>query len=181
MDTSHNSHPFGSRNQLSSSHITTSLIVLFWLIALAAFGQSAKSRFAGTEFSINGFRNPSIGVEYRRNQFSLHAGYYATILPTGINETGGEKDETNGFFRTGLTYWMLPFGKREGTPSSGYVSASWVIHTHETPAFSQGAILETGARIFIWKGLNARLGVAALFRSGKTYINPTPGLSWSFN
>ena len=47
--------------------------VFFTLFALllssVAFSQS---RFSNNEISINGFRNPSIGVEYRHKQISVH-------------------------------------------------------------------------------------------------------------
>jgi len=41
-------------------------------------------------------------------------------------------------------------------------------------------MLEGGLKIFLWEGLNVRLGVAALFSPDhKLKINPTPGISYS--
>jgi len=37
---------------------------------------NAQSRFEGKELSINGFRNPSVGAEFRIKHMSVHAGYF---------------------------------------------------------------------------------------------------------
>jgi len=43
------------------------------------------------------------------------------------------------------------------------------------------AIAEVGIRVAVWKGLDLRLGVAALVAPGeKVRVNPTPGIGWSF-
>ncbi|MDX2062390.1 MAG: hypothetical protein SFY70_04970 [Bacteroidia bacterium] len=166
----------GTVTPLAKTPVRWRGIVVCAALAAGAITQvHAQSRFEGHDLSINGFRNPSIGLEYRRGQVSGHVGYYSTILPTGVGDT----DETNGYLRTGATVWFLPFGKLVPTPSSAYASASWLVSTHETPSFAPGLLLETGLRFFVWRGLNARIGVAALMRPGKTYINPTPGISWT--
>jgi len=74
----------------------------------------AQSRFSRQEFSINGFRNPSIGLEFRHRAVSFHAGYYPTNFESGVTTT---------FVKVGTTLWFLPVGKREN-PSSFYASVS---------------------------------------------------------
>lgn len=131
----------------------------------------AQSRFSKHELSINGFRNPSIGLEYRYQQLSIHAGYYITALEAGV---------TTKFLKTGLTAWFLPIGKKEN-PSSFYAGASYLrglnLEYEEQNAFA----VEAGFRWMIWKGLNFRIGAIALMSKGHDMkINPTPGLSYSF-
>ncbi len=63
----------------------------------------AKNRFSTGEISINGFRAPSIGLEFRYGLVSVHAGYYLTAF-SGV---------TTNFIKTGFTAWFLPVGKRQ--------------------------------------------------------------------
>jgi hypothetical protein len=44
----------------------------------------SQGNFSKEELSFNGFRNPSIGLEYRKNQFSIHGGYYVTNFEENI-------------------------------------------------------------------------------------------------
>ena len=83
------------------------LTALFLLIIFSAIAHS-QSRFSKHELSINAFRNPSIGIEYRYKHVSVHAGYYPTNFESGV---------TTEFVRTGLTYWFLPVGQKKN-PSS---------------------------------------------------------------
>ena len=89
------------------------LIILFAL--LAASSANAQSRLSKSEISINGFRCPSIGAEYRYRPVSIHAGYYLTAF----------SGETNNFVKIGLTGWFLPIGKREN-PSSFFAGVSYL-------------------------------------------------------
>src|SRR5215210_3496775 len=91
------------------------LTVLLLIIAISSSNAYSQSKFPKHEISINGFRNPSIGAEYRYRHLSVHAGYYPTNFESGI---------TTEFIRTGLTYWFLPIGKKEN-PSSFYSSLSY--------------------------------------------------------
>jgi len=142
--------------------------VLLLLAAVNAFSQGMLSKH---ELSINGFRNPSIGAEYRYKQVSVHAGYYPTNFASGV---------TTEFIRTGLTYWFLPVGEQEN-PSSFYGSLSYARGTSRDYKDRNAGIAEAGFRWMIYKGLNARLGVAALAAKGRSLkINPTPGISYSF-
>lgn len=143
------------------------LIALLLAVSASAFSQS---RFSKGEFSINGFRNPSIGLEYRYKNVSIHGGYYLTALESGV---------TTKFIKAGLTTWFLPLGQREN-PSSFYAGASYLrginLEYEDENAFG----LETGFRWIIWKGLNLRIGAIALLAEGHdVQINPTPGISYS--
>jgi len=65
--------------QLAVKHII--LIVILTILAINTFSQS---RLSNHEISINGFRNPSIGLEYRYRHVSLHTGYYPTNFESGV-------------------------------------------------------------------------------------------------
>lgn len=146
------------------------MILVMFLLAFAN-NSSAQSRFSKQEISINGFRNPSIGAEYRYRQISVHAGYYTTAF---------EQGEYTNFYKAGATYWFLPVGKKEN-PSSFYSSLSYAKGINRDYKDKDAAIAEVGCRWMVWKGLNLRLGVAALSAQGESVkVNPTPGISYSF-
>ena len=141
------------------------------ILILASTADYAQSKLSTHEFSINGFRSPSIGVEYRYKHISVHAGYYPTNFESGV---------TTEFMKGGLTYWFLPVGNKEN-PSSFYGSLSFARGTSRDYKDKNAGIAELGFRWMVYKGLNFRLGVAALAADGKdTKINPTPGISYSF-
>jgi hypothetical protein len=145
-------------------------VTLFTLIFISITGASAQSKFSKNELSFNGFRNPSIGAEYRLNHLSIHAGYYPTNFESGV---------TTEFIKGGLTYWFLPVGGKEN-PSSFYTSLSYARGTSREYKDQNAGIAEAGFRWMIYKGVNLRIGVAALAAEGKSLkINPTPGLSYS--
>jgi len=151
--------------------------ILLLLAACTFYGVAAQTtKLSGNEVSINAFRNPSIGLEFRHNQFSGHLGYYITIL----SSEGKAQDHSNNFIKTGLSVWYLPFGKAN-TPSAMYSSAAWLYGLDQEYKGQHAFMLETGARIHIWQGLNFRLGIAALIAEDRSIqINPTPGISYSF-
>jgi hypothetical protein len=133
---------------------------------------SAQDKFPKNAFSINAFRNPSVGFEYQRQRFSLHAGYYPTNFESGV---------TTEFLKAGLSYWFLPLGKKE-IPSSFYVGLSYLRGTTRDYKDQNALALEAGFRWYIWKGLNLRIGAIALSANGQNLkINPTPGIGYSFN
>ena len=76
--------------------------MIFTVVLLSLISNmNGQSRFSKHEFSINGFRNPSIGVEYRYYRVSVHAGYYTTAF---------NKGEYTNFYKAGVTYYYLPIG-----------------------------------------------------------------------
>lgn len=138
------------------------------LFTTPSFGQS---RFSKNELSINGFRAPSIGLEFRHRAVSVHAGYHVTNFTPNT---------TTQFLKTGLTGYFLPIGRREN-PSSFYASVSYLRGLNRDYENQNAASAEVGFRWMVWRGLNLRLGVIALAAEGKDVkINPTPGISYSF-
>src|SRR5687768_13049058 len=79
-------------------------LTMLFLVIVIAGNAVAQNKFSKHEISINGFRNPSVGAEYRHRRISMHAGYYPTNFESGI---------TTEFIKTGLTYWFLPVGKKQ--------------------------------------------------------------------
>lgn len=123
------------------------------------------------ELSVNGFRNPSIGLEYRYRRVSAHAGYYPTNFESGVTTT---------FVRAGLTAWLLPVGNK-AIQSSFYVSGSYLRGLSRDYKGENAFIADAGFRWMIWKGLNFRIGAAMLVSAGhKPKFNPTPGIGYAF-
>jgi hypothetical protein len=144
------------------------IIVLLVLVSTSAFSQKQLSK---NEFSINGFRSPSIGVEYRQKHISVHAGYYITALEKGV---------TSKFFKAGVTVWFLPVGNKQD-PSSFYAGASYLRGLNLDYKNKNAAAMEAGFRWMIWKGLNARIGAIGVAAKGHDVkINPAGGISYSF-
>jgi hypothetical protein len=141
------------------------------LLLLTATGALAQDRFSGKDISLNGFRNPSIGAEFRYNHVSVHAGYYLTNFTSNT---------TTRFVKAGLTYWMFPVDKKE-IPSSFYAGASYLRGLDRDYEGKNAFAAEAGFRWMIWKGFNFRIGVIALAAAGETLkVNPTPGISYTF-
>lgn len=144
------------------------ITAILLLLTTSAFSQSQLSKH---EISINGFRSPSIGAEYRYRSVSVHAGYYITAL---------EKNATHKFLKVGVTGWLLPIGKKEN-PSSFYAGASYLRGINLNYKAENALGIEAGFRWMIWKGLNARIGAIGLAAKGHdTKINPAGGISYSF-
>jgi hypothetical protein len=144
------------------------IIVLLVLVSTSAFSQS---KFSKNELSINGFRNPSIGLEYRHQKVSVHAGYYVTAFERGV---------TTKFFKAGATVWFLPVGKKQN-PSSFYAGASYLRGINLDYKNENAVAMEVGFRWMVWKGLNIRIGAIGVAAKGHDVkINPTLGISYSF-
>ncbi len=144
------------------------LLALLLALTSTAFAQDG---FPKNTISVNAFRNPSIGLEYQRNQLSLHAGYYPTNFESNV---------TTEFFKAGVTYWFLPVGKKE-IPSSFYGGLSYLRGTTRDYKDKDALGVEAGFRWYVWKGLNLRIGVIALAADEQDLkINPTPSISYSF-
>ena len=152
----------------------TKISILFsatFLVVAASTSAFSQSRFSKNELSINGFRNPSVGLEFRHKKISYHAGYYPTALKAG---------ETTNFFKAGATAWFLPVGKKEN-PSSFYAGASYLRGFNRDYVDKNALGIEAGFRWMVWKGLNVRIGVIGVAAEGEPLqINPTPGISYSF-
>lgn len=145
---------------------------LLW-VSMLVFSSvaSAQDKFPKNAFSVNAFRNPSIGLEYQRKQVSMHAGYYPTNFESGV---------TTEFLKAGLDYWFIPVGKKE-IPSSFYAGASYLRGLTRDYTDKNALGLEAGFRWYAWKGLNLRIGVIALAAKGQDWkINPTPSISYTF-
>jgi hypothetical protein len=143
------------------------LLAFLLTITSTAF---AQSKFTEHLLSANGFRNPSIGLEYQYYKLSAHGGYYVTNFTSGV---------TTKFLKTGLTYWFLPVGKKE-IPSSFYLGASYLRGINRDYENKNAFAVESGFRWYVWKGLNFRLGVIALTAQGQGIkVNPTPSISYS--
>jgi hypothetical protein len=146
-------------------------VIISALLLIAAGTAFSQRKFSANELSINGFRNPSIGLEYRYHHVSAHAGYYTTAFKSG---------EYTNFIKTGLTYWFLPVDKKE-IPSSFYAGASYIRGLTRDYKDKNAFAAEAGFRWMIWKGVNVRIGAIAVAAKGKDVkINPTPGISYSF-
>lgn len=143
-------------------------LVTFILLTSSSF---AQSKFPKHVLSLNGFRNPSIGLEYQRSHLSIHAGYYITNFTSGV---------TTQFVKTGLSYWFLPVDKKE-IPSSFYAGASFMRGLNQDYEDKNAIALETGFRWYVWKGLNLRLGVIVVGTEGQDpKTNPATSISYSF-
>lgn len=145
------------------------------LLLLLLFGTCecivSQNRFSGQDLSINGFRNPSMGLEYRNGQLSFHAGYYITALEFG---------ETYSFIKTGFTLWALPVDHKP-MPSSLYAGISYLRGFSFEYKNKNAMGVEAGFRWMIWKGVNLRIGAILLASKGLDLrMNPTPGISYSF-
>lgn len=147
------------------SKIKTTLFVL-----LLVGGVKAQSRFSNKEISINGFRAPSVGAEYRVNRISGHLGYYPTAFKSGENTS---------FFKAGVTLWFLAVGKKQH-PSSFYAGVDYLRGFNRDYDGKNALGVEAGFRWMIWKGLNFRIGGIMVAAPGETVkFNPTPGISYS--
>lgn len=141
------------------------------LIVLVSTSTFAQNKLSKNEISVNGFRSPSMGLEYRHQNVSVHAGYYLTAF---------NKGNTTKFFKTGVTVWFLPVGKQEN-PSSFYAGASYMRGLNLNYKNENALGLEGGFRWMVWKGLNARLGVIGVVADGQSAkLNPAGGISYSF-
>jgi len=144
------------------------IIVLLVFVSSSAYAQKG---FSKNEFSINGFRNPSIGLEYRYKHISVHAGYYITAFERGV---------TTKFYKAGATAWFLPVGKKQN-PSSFYAGVSFLRGINLDYKDENALGVEAGFRWMVWNGLNIRIGAIGVAAKGHDVkINPTPGISYSF-
>lgn len=154
-----------------SNKVTISSILIFiFLIQKPIFGNST---FSKEEFSVNFFRAPSIGGEYRYERVSIHGGYYVTNFEPGI---------TTKFYKVGVGYWFLPtqLVSSAEQPSSFYTYLSYGKGINLEYKNKDTIMYEVGYRFMIWRGFSFRFGLIALSAKGEsTELNPTPGISYS--
>src|SRR5688572_5633718 len=81
---------------------------LLLIVALAgasplAAQDAPPTEALGTKLSLNIFRAPSTGLDYRTSRrTSVHAGFYPTVL-----SIDGQREGVN-FVRVGGTFWLTP-------------------------------------------------------------------------
>ena len=144
--------------------------ILFILLILTGNLTLAQERFPKNQLSINAFRNPSLGLEYHHRQLSIHGGYYPTNFKRAV---------TTEFLKTGISYWLLSWGK-QAIPSSFYIGSSYLRGLTRDYKYQNAIAFEAGARFMVWKGLNFRLGAIALVAEGKSLkVNPTPSINYT--
>jgi hypothetical protein len=149
----------------------TFMISLLTLVSATTF---AQNRFSKGELSINGFRNPSIGLEYRLHNISIHGGYYLTNFESGV---------TTRFIKAGLTGWFLPVGKREN-PSSFYAGASYLRGINRDYEDQNAFGVEAGFRWMVWPKIKNLKSIQHLESAihfsftNHTYVYATPQNHW---
>lgn len=145
---------------------------------------AAQSAVRGHELMLNGFRAPSMGLEYRLGMVSVHAGAYPTIIDDEqLHGEGG----TTWFAKAGLSLWFLPVPIMGNERSSFYAGASY-LNDFDARGWGHSAQIEGGFRWVIHEGLFLRLGASALYSPGRSCttencatvkVRPNPGLGWA--
>jgi hypothetical protein len=144
---------------------------------------AAYSAVRGQELMLNGFRAPSMGLEYRLGMVSIHAGAYPTI----VNEGQTASDGTTWFAKAGATLWFLPIRMLGNERSSFYSGLSYVKNI-DGEGWGHGAQVEASFRWVVYKGAFLRLGVSALYAPARqcpgdcstVKLRPNPGVGWAF-
>jgi len=148
--------------------------VLFFVnFSFELLAKETNTSFSKEEVGFNFFRAPSIGGEYRRDQFSVHAGYYPTNFESGV---------TTSFYKVGVGYWFLPRVLFESAdhPSSFYTYFSYGRGLNLNYENKDAFMYELGYRFMLWRGLSFRFGAIGLFAEGESAkLNPTPSIGYS--
>jgi len=145
-------------------------ILLAASLAFAALVR-AESPTAPSEgkLFINGFRMPSIGLEYQKHAFSWHGGMYCTV----ISKDDHGDNETTWFGRAGMTWWPLSFL---------FVDASYLYGLNKDYRGDHGFMVNPGLQYLFRNTVALRLGVAALVSPDHDLkINPTPGIGFGIS
>jgi hypothetical protein len=117
---------------------------------------------------LNGFRMPSIGLEYRSRSVSWHAGMYCTVVS---KDRDGE-NETTWFAKAGATWWPLSYL---------FVDLSGLYGLNKGYRNDPAVMLNPGLQYAYRETVLFRLGVAVLASPDQAVkINPTPGISLAF-
>lgn len=150
--------------------ISIPALLLLASLASADAGHAAESKSSRPErqFILNGFRMPSIGLEYRNRSVSWHAGMYCTV----ISKDREGANETTWFYKAGATWWPLPFL---------FVDLSGLYGLNKGYRGDPALMLNPGLQYAFRETVLFRLGVALLASPDRSVkINPTPGISLAF-
>lgn len=149
----------------------------------AAPASASDSAVRGRELIVNGFRAPSMGLEYRVGRLSIHAGAY----PTVINEGEALSETTAWFAKAGMSVWFLPVHVLGNERSAFYAGASY-LNDFGRDGWGHTAQVEAGFRFVVYEGFFLRLGASALYSPGRSCatddcetvkVRPNPGLGWA--
>jgi hypothetical protein len=149
---------------------TVSKLLLLTLVLAApelSAQEAAVQEFEGRRLSVNIFRAPSNGIDYRvSSHASVHAGFYPTVL-----EIQGDRENVN-FIRLGGTFWL-------STRSGPYLSTG-VALSLDRNAWRHSFANEAGYHQGLGSRLSVRLGVILLTTTDldRSSANPTIGLSF---
>ncbi len=124
--------------------------------------------FDGRRVSVNVFRAPSTGLDYRiSDHVSAHAGLYPTVL-----RVHGERENVN-FVRLGGTFWLRPTG-------SGFYLSPGIALSLERGDWDHSFANELGYHQQLGARWSVRLGALVLSTVDleRSRINPTIGLSF---
>lgn len=117
---------------------------------------------------LNGFRMPSIGLEYRNRSLSWHAGLYCTV----VSQDKDGDNETTWFAKAGTTWWPLSFL---------FVDLSALYGLNKGYRNDPAVMLNPGLQYAYREIVLFRLGVAVLASPDHAFkINPTPGIGIAF-
>lgn len=168
----------------SAQIVVQSALYLALLLApmLGSFSLGCREAQAG-EILLNAFRGPSMGLEFKHENWGLHLGLYPTIL----DQNAAGQARTTWFLRSGLNYyhglWQDPFwgegGLYGGVSLMQGINNAW--NVSESATQGSGVMGDIGVRWRFLPQLEARLGVALLVGfDGRMAVNPTPGISCVF-
>lgn len=144
------------------------LFAALFISADLARAEAAATRISDSKIIVNGFRMPSIGLEYRKAAFSWHAGMYCTV----VSKDADGENETTWFGRGGMTWWPLAFL---------FVDASYLYGLNHGYRNDHAVMLNPGLQYSFRETVLFRLGVAVLASPDHGLkINPTPGISLAF-
>jgi hypothetical protein len=160
---------FPSLSQGKTMKIISGVLVLVAIVAapLAAQGGAPAEREI-PRFSVNLFRAPSTGVDYRFvSHASAHVGLYPTVL-----SLQGEREQIN-FIRVGGTYWLRP-------AASGFYFSTGVAWSLERHLWGHSLANEVGYHQQLGARWGARLGANLLtaVEGMRSRLNPTIGLTF---
>jgi hypothetical protein len=147
-------------------NVSRLLLLAVAATAPALSGQETAPEFDGRRVSVNIFRSPSTGLDYRvADHASVHAGHYPTVL-----SIEGDRENVN-FVRLGGTFWL-------STGSGPYLSTG-VAFSLERDVWDHSFANEAGYHQRLGSRLSARLGAILLTTTDlkRSRLNPTIGLS----